>query len=191
LENLVELRNKYPKLLSIIVGFTLSDLTIDQWEKVREYTEKFDIEFMMQWYNQSSFYGNSVRDEEELRLAMIEAVKCQPRSITREKWLKLLVGKSIKYRCLAAQSFFVLKCDGQIAPCLSYWDDSLGNARDISISEIWRSDAANKVREKVSRCSGCLNSWGVTWSASALIYPSIAFYLRNPMAVIDRLRRRD
>ena len=43
IEELMKLREKYPKKLSIIIGFTLSDLTVDYFKDVKDYAEKRDI----------------------------------------------------------------------------------------------------------------------------------------------------
>jgi len=190
LRELVKLRNQYPGKLSLVIGLTLSSLTLPGWEEVRDYARDMNIEFMAQWYNQSSFYDNDGGSKEnENKDRMVKAVKEQPVTVVREKWLKLLNNKQIKFRCFAAQTFFAMRCDGGIVPCLNYWDDVLGNVRQNSPSEIWASPKAKEIREKVSHCPGCLNSWGVEWSASTSFYPRLTFYLRNPKAIIDRLKR--
>jgi Fe-coproporphyrin III synthase len=191
LRRLVELRKKYPELLSIVAGFTLSDLTLDNHMEVKKYCDELGIDFSMQWFNQSSFYDNVASKKENNQGKMIEAVSCQPKTLIREKWLRLLQGKGIKFNCFAARTFFVLKCDGSVVPCLSCWDDIMGNARSQSMTEIWQSAKAVEARKKVLHCAGCLNSWGVEWSASTTFYPRLMFYLRNPAAIFDRLKRRD
>ena len=191
LHELVKLREKYPKKLSIVIGLTLSDLTIDGWEQVKEYADKLNIDMMAQWYNQSSFYDNENKNNEINKDKMTDAVKKQPNTIIREKWLKLLKSQSIKFRCFAAQTFLVLRCDGNMVPCLSYWDLIMGNVREQSPSEIWHNNKAKEIRKTIAKCPGCLNSWGVEWSMTTAFYPRLFFYLRNPKAVLDRLKRRD
>jgi len=191
LHELVKLREKYPQKLSIVIGLTLSNLTIDGWERVKEYADKLNIDMMAQWYNQSSFYDNEKKDGGLDKDKMIDAVKKQPNTIIREKWLKLLNNQSIKFRCFAAQTFLVLRCDGNIVPCLSYWDLIMGNVREQSPSEIWQSNKAKEIRKTIPKCAGCLNSWGVEWSMTTVFYPRLFFYLRNPKAILDRLKRRD
>lgn len=189
LRKLVELRNKYPEKLSMVIGLTLSQHTLGEWEKVKNYADNLKIELMAQWYNQSSFYDNQGNRRENIDDKMISAVKKQPNTLIREKWLKLLNNKPFKFKCFAGESFFALRCDGNVAPCLNFWDQSLGNLREQSLTEIWQNPRAEAIRKKVKNCSGCLNSWGVEWSASAIFYPRLFFYLRNPKALLERLKR--
>jgi MoaA/NifB/PqqE/SkfB family radical SAM enzyme len=187
---LLEIKEKYPKLLSVVFGFTLSDLTLGEWRKVKQYAEGKGVEFMMQWYNQSSFYQNSKAKNDNLD-KMTEAVASQANTIIREKWLKLLKGQPIKFNCFAARSFFALRCDGGMVPCLNYWDSVIGNVREKSPSQIWQSEQADKIRREVKNCSGCLNSWGVEWSVTTVFYPRLVFYLKHLKAVVERLKRHD
>jgi len=189
LRELVKIREQHPDLLTLAIGFTLSDLTLASWRHVRDYADSLKIEFIMQWYNQSSFYENNACGLNYSQAEMLAAVSSQPRTIVREKWLKYLGNKPIKFKCFAAETFFTLRCDGNIVPCLSYWDEILGNVRDKTPTEIWRSQQAKAVRKKVADCSGCLNCWAVEWSMSTSFYPRLFFYLRNPRAILDRLRR--
>jgi len=190
LRGAVALREKYPKNLTITAGFTLSRLTIDEWEAAQEYASRLGIELMVQWYNQSSFYGNEADDSEALKEKMLAAVSAQPQSSVRERWLKLLNNRSIKFRCLAVDTFFVLKCDGAVAPCLSRWDLVFGNARDKSLTEIWRSPEAKAARKIVAQCPGCLNSWGLNWSLSSFFYPRLMFFVRHPQEIVRRLKEK-
>jgi len=189
LKQLNLLVKQYPDLLRPSLGFTLSDLTIDGYEEVKNYACKMGVECLPQWFNRSDFYDNSSRPEVP-KEKMVAAVKNQPNTLIREKWLKLLKGKSIKFKCFAAQTFFVLKANGDVAPCLSLWDSNFGNVREQTPTEIWQSDQAKEIRKTVAACPGCLNSWAVAWSTSAAFYPWLAFYLRQPGAIVERLKRK-
>ncbi len=189
LHKLVELRKKYPNKLSIIIGFTLSQHTVDGWKRVKDYADKLNIECMAQWYNQSSFYGNENGQKNINNNKMLAVVKKQPNTIIREKWLKLLKNQSIKFKCFAAETFFAIRCDGNIVPCLNYWDLCLGNIREKSPTEIWQSKKAQEIRKTITKCPGCLNSWGVEWSITSIFYPRLLFYLRNPRVISERFKR--
>lgn len=193
LNELIKLRKKYSDKLSIILGYTLSSLTVDEYEKVNDYAKKLNIELSVQWYNESSFYENENKHQvdETTKKKMFDIVKKQPNTMIREKWLRLLNNKSIKFKCFAAQTFFVLRCDGNMVPCLSYWDSIIGNTREQSPSKIWQSEKAKEVRKKVSECKGCVNSWGVEWNATSSFYPRLFFYIRNPKALSNRFKRKD
>lgn len=191
INKLSDIKKKYPDLLSLVAGFTLSDLTLAEWQKVKKYADGKGIDFMMQWYNQSSFYQNNKPGAESDREKMLAAVASQDNTIIREKWLKLIKGEEIKFKCYAAKSFFALRSDGQIVPCLNYWDSALGNARHETLSRIWNNERAKKIRQEIKNCPGCLNSWGVEWSMTTAFYPRLMFYLRNLSAVAERLKRRN
>lgn len=192
LGELVKLRGEYPGYLTLAIGFTLSDLTLASWQKVRDYADNLDIEFIMQWYNQSSFYENGQRETADHdKEKMFEAVSSQPKTIVREKWLEYNKNKPIKFRCFAAETFFTLRCDGKMVPCLSHWDEVLGNIREKTPTEIWRGGRADEIRKKIAACAGCLNCWAVEWSMASGFYPRLIFYLKNPSAIIARLKRKD
>ncbi|HNW55873.1 MAG TPA: radical SAM protein [bacterium] len=188
IKELKEIKKDYPKLLTITVGFTLSNLTLKEYYSVKEYCQQVGVdELAVQWYNQSSFYGNDQNDEVKFKEEMKKIVLDQPQSTTRERWLRLLDGKSIKFECFAGNSFFAMKCDGTISPCLTYWDKTIGNARDVSVSEIWRSAQAKNIRKLAKNCDGCLNSWGLNWSLSTNFYPRMSFFLRHPGEIIKKI----
>jgi len=191
LKGLKELKNKYPKNLSLIIGLTLSELTVDGWEDVKKYADNLGIELMVQWYNQSSFYGNDKDgSSKELQRKMKDAVSKQVQSTTRERWLKLLENKSIKFRCFAANTFFVMKCDGTVVPCLTHWDMEIGNARRQSFAEIWNNPGAAKARCTAKHCPGCLNSWGLNWSLSDAFWPRLMFFVRHPKEIIKKIKEK-
>lgn len=194
LKGLIELKKQYPKTLTIIIGLTLSELTIDGWEEVKKYADSLGLELMVQWYNESSYYDNenkNNKDSENLKRKMLTAVNKQEQSTLKERWLKLLRGESIKFRCFAANSFFVLKCDGSIVPCLTHWDMEIGNARHQSVKDIWYSQQAKAVRCNVKNCPGCLNSWGLNWSLSDAFWPRLMFFVRHPKEIIKRINKKD
>ncbi len=185
LSELFKLKEQNPGKLDITVGYVLSALSLSMLPEVRTYLqEKFAIEPFVQWYNEAPFYdnvGNTLTGKDEL----IQTVKSLDPEILgginlKEMWLKWLKGKPIKFQCFAIDTFCVLKCDGAIAPCLSLWDAEIGNVRENSPEEVWKSKRANEVRRMVRKCSGCLNAWGTGWSWNSSYYPYLTTYLRHP-----------
>jgi len=187
-KELIKLQQQYPGLMTITMGFTLSELTIDNWLEVKEYCEKLGVEVMAQWYNQSSFYSNEADENKIIQDRMTEIVKSLPLSTTKERWLRLLADKSIKFNCFALDTFFAMKCTGEIIPCLTHWDATIGSAKENTFKEIWTSQKAKNIRKMVAKCPGCLNSWGLNWSLSSAFYPRLAFFLRNPKEIINWLK---
>jgi MoaA/NifB/PqqE/SkfB family radical SAM enzyme len=179
IHELVALRDDCKNKLSITAGIVISDLTLDFLPEVRSYTERLNIELTEAWYNEASFYGN-VGENAFRSKKLIEAVRSQPPSPLQDLWLRALHGKSIKFSCFALYTFCVLKCNGDIVPCLTQWNCKAGNVRESSPTAIWHSDEAKKVRKIVKNCQGCLNSWGAGWSLSSSFYPILFFYLKNP-----------
>jgi MoaA/NifB/PqqE/SkfB family radical SAM enzyme len=156
---LIKIRDKYKNKLKISAGIVVSDLTVNSIDQVREYAQKLQIDLVEAWYNICSFYKNyNESDKTKIKNKIIEIVKSQPFSPLQEKWLKHLEGKPFKFSCFAANRFFVLKCNGDIVPCLNLWDFKIGNVRESSIENIWKSIKAKEIRKVVKKCTGCLNS---------------------------------
>jgi len=189
LKRLVELRKKHGDKLEIVIGFTLSDLTLNSLEKVIEYGNKMDVGVLSQWYNQSPFYGNTDADLDKNK-KIYEAVSSFKPSFMKEMWLSSLKGEFIKFPCFALNTFFVLTWDGEIVPCLNYFDISAGNVREKTPSQIWKGADAKKIREKVKKCSGCLNQWACGWSLESSTFPILSFYFKNPNKLIKRFKER-
>jgi len=188
LRQLLILHEEYGDKISATFGFTLIDRTISSLQEVRAYAKSLNIEFLVQWYNQSSFYNNTENslaiNNESMAKAVMDALPC---SLFREMWLRSLKGKSIKFPCFAMNTFCVLKCNGDIVPCLTKWDSTAGNVRQASPTEIWRSNQAKQVRGVVKRCEGCLNSWGAGWSFQSCYYQLLSYYLRHPKILSKKL----
>lgn len=59
--------------------------------------------------------------------------------------------------CSAARSSAYIDPYGTVFPC-TMWDRPLGNLRERTFPEIWRSDAPKEARKDIS-CGGCPNCW--------------------------------
>lgn len=162
--------------LNISIGSTLTNETVGNADQIKAYAQQQNINFMLHWFNQSDFYDNIDEKATEDVVAYERAIKTvlEP-SPYREMWLNYLEGKAIRFNCFALQTFCVIKCNGDISPCLSRWNDTIGNVREKSASDIWRSKEAHLARKKIDNCKGCLNSWGVGWSLQSSYYPLILF----------------
>ena len=89
--------------------------------------------------------------------------------------------------CSAASNSFFLDPIGDVYPCI-IMDAKLGNIREESLTEIWLSDEAEKIREQIrrGRCPSCWveceayrdikrNRWGLAATAlKGLVNPSTA-----------------
>lgn len=190
LHKLVEFKNRHNDKLNIAAGIVVSNLTANSIYKVREYAKLLNIDFIEAWYNINSFYGNyKEEDKAKLREKFIEVVKTQPISLVQEKWVKWLNNSSIKFPCFAMHTFCVVKCSGDIIPCLSLWDTKSGNIKDASPAEVWHSADAKKAREVIKNCEGCLNAWGTGWSFKSNYCQILSFYPRYLYFLMKELRK--
>jgi MoaA/NifB/PqqE/SkfB family radical SAM enzyme len=119
---------------------------------------------------------------------MVGIVRSLPCDFLNTKWLNWLEGKSIKFPCFALFTFCALKCNGDIVPCLSLWDEKIGNVKEQEPLSFWHSPEAKKARGVVKRCQGCLNSWGMGWSVNSSIFHAILFFLRQPRLLFKRFK---
>lgn len=189
LHKLVNMRKEYTKKLNLSLGIVLSDHTLYSFKKVRAYAKELDIMLVEQWYNDAPYYDN-IRGKKPIGNKIIEAVESQPPSPLQEKWLQALKGKSIKFPCFALYTFFLLKCNGDVAPCLRFSNVKTGNIRENTPSEIWHGFASKKARQLVKNCQGCLNGWGVGWSVTSAHYPALFFHLKHPRILKERWNKK-
>ena len=187
LHELVALRSTTGGRLHVSAGIVVSDLTLESLGPVREYARRLGIELTEAWYNECSFYGNE--GENAFSANLTDAIRSQPPSPLKELWLRELDGRPIKFPCFAMHTFCVLKWNGDIVPCLNLFDESAGNVREMTPTEIWHSPRMKRVRQKVKDCRGCLNSWGAGWSLETSYYRHLLFYLKHPGVLIEHLRR--
>ena len=189
LGELLRLKKKYNSKLNVAAGIVVSDITVDHIEKVREYAMDMGVHLQEQWYNMAVFYNDRAYNSNRiLKQKLVNIVKSQTASPLQERWLRWINNKSIKFPCFAINNFCVLKCNGDIVPCLTKWDAKIGNVRDTSPSEVWNSNEAKKVRKMVRNCSGCLNSWGLGWSFQIAGYLTPLYYLRHPILSLKKMR---
>lgn len=190
LHQLISLRENHRDKLLIGAQITLFDLNLDSLEEVRAYARGLNINLSEAWCNEAPFYDNVGKALSTNNEALIKAVRSREPSHLRDMWLKLLMGKSIRFPCFAMYTFCVLKCDGDIVPCLNLWDVKAGNVRESPPSLIWHSPEAKKARRMVKDCPGCLNSWGAGWSFRSSPFPVLPFYLKHPRTLMRELREK-
>ena len=188
IHKLQDLRNKYGRRnLELRMQITISPHNLHSLEAVRNFAEDLDVDLVEGWYNESGFYGNSGKGK-LVDIETMKAVQSQDDTLLKEKWLKMLKGESIKFPCFGLNTFLVIKCQGDVVPCLTKWNDTAGNLRENSLTEIWSTDKMRMMRENVKQCDGCLNSWGTGWSFASSVWPFIGFYLRHPKKMVSLLR---
>ncbi len=175
LRELINIKEKHKNKIEVIaVGHTLSNLTAGTLKKVAVYAQWLNIRFSTQLYEEFVYYYNVNKNKDSSvenyqkanNLNLIQAIKKLPPSFHNEILLHALKHK-LRFRCNAMRSFFLLKCNGAMSPCLRYSDIDVGNLKFHSAYEIWYSDSANRARKLVKNCHGCSNSWATYWSFEA------------------------
>jgi MoaA/NifB/PqqE/SkfB family radical SAM enzyme len=173
--------------LKVTVGSTLMPGTVLKMDELLSYAKKNDIPFMWHWFNRSSFYNNSGGDiswTPEVTKQMIEAIKTvHPDSLYRSWWINYISTNKIpSFKCYALKSFATIKSNGDVVPCLSHWDNAIGNVFDSEPDSLFKTNKAMVIRKLVAKCgncSGCLNSWGCGWSLEDAHLPIVKWAMQN------------
>lgn len=184
LKELVKIREKYGCDMPIGLGFTLSKYTAKDYIAVKKYAEKFDVGFLSQTYNEAEYYKNDLKEKDKKidsqgNEELINVINQLPASLLKKLSIKSLKGENMKFSCYALQKFFLLRPNGDVAPCLNWCNSTIGNIKYNSPSEVWKSKKAKEVRKKILKCGGCLNDWCTNKSFEASFYPMIPYYLRK------------
>jgi len=186
LKNLKALKNP---LLNVTVGSTLTEYTVKHAEALSKYAKKMDVPFMWHWFNKSDFYGNQKVPDQQHEQFKNAILNVMPPSLYRDMWIKTLETKFIPhFKCYALRTFCVLKCNGDIAPCLSMWNESIGNVKDADPMEIWNSQRAKEVRDKIAKCEGCLNNWSVSWSLQSYLFKYPLYWWKTKQILKEKLK---
>lgn len=149
--------------VDVSLGATLDGRNVKANMEAKEFTESRGLIWLFHWFNVSSFYDNQSLQGMDID-GMKKAVASLKPNYYHQMWLDSLDGKKPKFRCFALNTFLVLKCNGDVAPCLSLWNDVIGNMRTSTPKEVWYGKKAGEVRKKIRNCEGCLNSWSYGWS---------------------------
>lgn len=181
LKELQRYMKQYGRRLNVTVGATLTDTTIQYAKEIDRYAKERGVQFIFHWFNQSSFYSNTTEENQATVNIIADIIKdYTQKSLYRNMWLKSLTdGKVQKFRCYALNTFCVLKSNGDVAPCLSMWNDPIGNTKIDDPVNVWCSQKARLIRSKVLDCSGCLNNWGVNWSLESEYLPLLRYAIKR------------
>ncbi len=170
LQELTGLKKKYKDRMGVIViGHTLSNLTADTLKDVLAYARHSGTGFITQLHEEFVYYRNIGKNSNVRNYrcsdnsALIRAVGELPPSFHNEILLGAMKHR-LRYRCAALRTFFLLRCNGAVTPCLRYSAVGAGDVRSRPFSEIWHGEAAQESRRLVEECPGCSNSWAASWS---------------------------
>jgi MoaA/NifB/PqqE/SkfB family radical SAM enzyme len=179
IKELLKLREKHADKLSIVAGLTLHPLTVDYVQEVQEYAREKGVQFIAQLYDEAPYYHNVGKSaaaenlDHDTRKMIQEVDRLRP-SIHNLIVRKILKEKIIRFKCYAMRSFFILRANGDVMPCLRMSNVKVGNVREESPSRIWQSAKAQETRKLVRQCLGCGNTWATNWSLYNNVIPFLS-----------------
>ncbi|MBF0424574.1 MAG: radical SAM protein [Magnetococcales bacterium] len=161
--------------LTVTVGYTLSPKTAGNLNEVADYVCNLGLRFLPQMFEEFEYYSNSApgnfsyfadgtEDARESAQVMLKALETIPPSFQKELFLTLLDRGQFPFKCASLRSFFLLRSNGDVTPCLRYSETRIGNLRETPLEEIWHSKKMEEARVMVDNCRGCSNTWATGWS---------------------------
>ncbi|MFZ5763490.1 MAG: radical SAM protein [Thermodesulfobacteriota bacterium] len=183
LRQLLQLKEEHKNNMGgIVIGFTLSNLTVNNLQGLREYAAQIQLPLLPQLYEQFSYYSNMSPSEaaQNYKTADNQELTNCIESLTpafHHEVLLAALEQRLHFDCDALGSFFVLHPNGDISPCLHFSDVRVGNIRSAAVKEVWLGKAAQDARARVARCLGCSNSWATTWSFLHWPFPFVRIRL--------------
>ncbi len=185
-EKVDRLLQELPKYSNVTVGATLTDQTLKPNFDALRYASERNIPFMFHWLNTSEFYENT--KTEYTTKSICEAVLQLPASLYRDLWVRSLLGNTQRLRCKALQDFAIIRNNGDVVPCLTLWNQPVGNIGNRPIINAGQLVQAKKL---VKACVGCLNNWAVSWSLQSypLKYP--VYWWKLKQILREKFRKRE
>lgn len=176
IKELKKIKEKHSDKLFIVAGLTLHPLTMEYAKEAEAYARKMEVHFLLQLYDEAPYYHNITNRQgaeklEEENYKMTKVVEASCPSFHNQLLMKILKDKKIKFDCFTMRSFFILRCNGDIMPCLRMSDVKIGNIRQNSLSDIWDGHPAEEARKMVRACEGCANTWATDWSLRCNFWP--------------------
>ena len=167
------LRGEYPGL-NLSVGMTVTRENVEELAEVYKIAREHDAELSLRTLNLSGVYYRNLgmrRPSEDLIGHLLPSLRGIGRDTVRRKglWasiptLRYMQGLIEYVRhpvgpllpCSAGSLSLFLDPYGDVYPCI-FVDERLGNIREASLEEIWRSEVAAKARRRIKDgdCPGC------------------------------------
>jgi len=179
LHELIALKEKHKGKIELTIGFTLSNFTLDSLRETMLYAQRLDVRFLVQAYDENTYYGNVGKKILKANDDLIKAVASLVPSSHTEIWLKVLRKKPASFMCAALNSFCLLRSNGDIVPCLRLAEERIGNVREWPPFLIWSNSKSKQVRKLVKNCKGCLNDWGTKCSFDTYYFPVLKFRIKR------------
>jgi MoaA/NifB/PqqE/SkfB family radical SAM enzyme len=132
--------------------------------------------------------SSNVKDSQAYSQDPVKIIKSFPPLFQKEVMLRALkrnrpvmhVGKVLKKNfCASLNTFFLLRANGDVAPCLQHSNYKVGNLKYQLPDDVWVSKSAKEGRKMISQCSGCSNTWATSWTAKYCFVPFIPLIART------------
>ena len=183
-------------LKDIGFGITVSNNNSEDMLSLYSLAKQLGLEFATAAFHNSFYfhkYDNCITNRDEVvsnfeKLISLQLKEKHPKSWFRAYFnnglINYIEGNERLLPCEAGLVNFFVDPYGDVYPCNGledkYWKESMGNIRSVSdFNEIWRSEQAEKVREKVRTCPK--NCWMIGTAA-----PVMKKYIRQPLKWIAR-----
>lgn len=173
LRKLSSMRGQYPELM-LTVGITLTPENYTELGEVFNLVRGHRADLSFRPVNFSSIYYRNVGDSYNLSDApdeLLVTIRNIGRDLVKRRGLlgsvptlRYMQGtldyirstEKRKLRCTAATESFFLDPVGDVYPCI-IMDLKMGNVREQSLEEIWRSERAKEARLRIRKglCPGC------------------------------------
>jgi radical SAM protein with 4Fe4S-binding SPASM domain len=178
-------------LKDIGFGCTVSNHNSADMLSLYRLSRELGMEFATAAFHNSYYFhkhDNQITNREEVAGNFEKLIEMQMKAGHPKSWsraffnnglINYIEGNRRMLPCEAGSINFFVDPYGEIYPCngleARFWMESMGNIRRAStFDEIWHSEQAQRVREKVSRCPK--NCWMVGTAA-----PVMKKYIRHPL----------
>ena len=193
------LRLKEMGLKDIGFGCTVSNHNSKDMLNLYLLSRSLGMEFATAAFHNSYYFhkhDNKITNLEEVTDDFRQLIRWQLQEKHPKSWFRAffnmglinyIEGKPRLLPCEAGTSNFFIDPWGEVYPCNGMekdkWMDSMGNIREKDFEEIWNSEKAAEVREKVRNCPK--NCWMV-----GTVSPVMHKYISHPMkwAVKNKIR---
>jgi len=177
-------------LKDIGFGITVSDRNASDMMELYELAKFLDVEFATAVVHNGYYfhsYNNEITDKKEAVSYFKKLINELLNTKKPKNWFRAyfnygiinyINGNKRLLPCEAGSENFFLDPFGEIRPCNGmeekYWIDSMGNLKASSFVEIWSSEKAIQIREKVKNCPK--NCWMVGTAS-----PVMKKYIKYPL----------
>lgn len=172
-------------------GCTVSNHNSEDMLALYRLSRELGLEFATAAFHNSFYFhksNNEITNREKVCGDFKQLVEMQLRERHPKSWFRAyfnmglinyIEGRKRLLPCEAGITNFFIDPEGEVYPCNGmeerYWLESMGNLREATFEEIWNSEQAEKVREKVRNCPK--NCWMVGTAA-----PVMKKYITRPLS---------